>query len=348
MTGVMQAIARYFEQTRKTRVRQDGKLRMQECTVCGNMRYCVQVDLTTGMLHCFRCGHHEHVFPFLMSELGVSSIGALRDALPQAEDIVDGDSYLAALTAYFEDTKNVERPPLDWAAWSSDFNTTEGQRVLAYARKRDLPNGFVYSGRYGYFRGDGPLTGRACFQVREDGKPVYVSARAYDGRMPKYLYPLAVGECKASSYVFNLDMHAGQPLVVCEGVISALSCPCGVAVFGKIISETQAYKIAQASPTFVIVLREQEVTDEELVLNLERLLSHGVACGWADLIDGDANDNPGQLEAVFASATVADEQALFELRLRQARALACSTSALRGKGATRVNESNQKNGGRRK
>lgn len=58
---------------------------------------------------------------------------------------------------------------------------------------------------------------------------------------------------KKSEYIYNLD-HVEDYAVVCEGPINALSCPHGVAVFGKDLSDTQLLLLTHKYDTVYLAL----------------------------------------------------------------------------------------------
>jgi len=97
------------------------------------------------------------------------------------------------------------------------------------------------------------MPGRLFFPVFEGDKLVSWQARSIDDSKPKYL-----SWGKVSEYVYNAsDEYAGHKwnyAVVNEGPVNALSCPHGVALFGKSLSHTQFLILTHMYDTIYIAL----------------------------------------------------------------------------------------------
>lgn len=141
-----------------------------------------------------------------------------------------------------------EEPEMDLPeSFSADWSGKHGRAALSYARRRNVPEWFVHSGRIGYCTA-GEMRGRLVFLTFEGERLVYAVGRAMSDRQsPKYLFPeVGGGELGKSRFVFNLDLWAGcSRLLVCEGTISALAVEGGVCVFGHRMGPQQAAKIAR-------------------------------------------------------------------------------------------------------
>ena len=141
--------------------------------------------------------------------------------------------------------------------------------------------------------------------VVSDGAPVYAVGRGITpAAFPKYLtLSEAFAGVGASDVVFNLDLiQPGEVVLVCEGVLSALSAPNGVATLGKVLSDRQAWLIARANPGAVVLLRESGVAPVLVEDNAAKLRRLGLCVFHAPLLRGDPNDDPGQIPEVLELA----------------------------------------------
>lgn len=315
---------RYVEDRHESRASASDplQLRVRVCPMCGNEKWAVAFHGDRQVFHGFCCERNVRLLDQVRADLGLSSMREALRALgrygetkllldmeaAQAKGVVESRldfvrDRLGSLS--FTSSAGAGEGALDMARWRSDLGSPEGERFLAYARARRVPDWFVASGRLGWFAPPHPLSGRLSFLVVRGGVPVYAVGRGVTPEaFPKYLtLSEAFAGRGASDVVFNLDLiKPGEIVLVCEGVLSALSAPNGIATLGKSLSDSQAWQIAQADPGAVVLLREEGVPALHVEDNAAKLRAHGVLVFHAPLLRGDPNDDPDQIPEVLELA----------------------------------------------
>jgi hypothetical protein len=309
--------------------------RIKVCPNCGYTNWATTFDARLQVFYGFCCSTSIPFLKQVQADLGVCSLrGALSALSAYGEakftfDMQAGghDSLASLMRSKMENLGKEEgdepgSPGIDLSSFSADWTTSRGKEMLEYAVKRKVPEWFMETGRVGYFQ-SGFLYGRLSFLVVEDGRPVFAVGRSLrKEQVPKYLcmMPRDTGGVGASDVVFNLDLvRPGGMCIICEGVLSALSAGEGaVATLGNRISDVQAIKITKASPSIVILLREEGVSPVLTQENAAKLHMRGLTVLTADLVNGDPNDDPDQMEQVKESAVPVTRFGVLKARLMNA------------------------------
>lgn len=301
-------------QTRSGASENSHKLRVRTCPVCGHSKWAAVFNTRVQKFECFRCAASLGMFELVRIVDQVSSTAdmavlmRLKPYAPEGVELIwkphrpNPGEVIAPAGAPRRPDVSIAAGD-EWDDFSSDWSTHVGKAVRDYAVRRSVSERWLGSGRVGYFK-SGKLSGRLAFVTYENGLPVFATARAIRREVkPKYL---TMANGKSSEVVFNLDLlpTVGGVAVVNEGCLSALSSgEGGVAVFGNIVSWTQAAKIARRVTKAIVI---QEYGVDSLVA---RESAHRLAvCGCADVLiarlatEDDPNDNPAQMPEVRANA----------------------------------------------
>lgn len=328
-----QVATSYVENNHTCRGSGMGVLRIRECPLCHSEKWNVSFKQETQVLTSFCCDANLGIIDLVKRDQGIKTTRQAMQFLNgygNTSIVWDKDNQFKGdenvkLKSIRERMEQKEtkffNSPIDVDHLSWDWTTTTGKNLMEYARKRNVPEWFIESGRMCYFI-RGALVGRLCFLTIENDVPVFAVGRSVDGREPKYLAlsSMVIGENFGSSdFVFNLDLiEQGEAIIVHEGVLSALSGgPGSVATFGKGISEVQMHKIARKKPEVVILLVEDGVPEHRLHAVGRELNSMGVFTLVAPLIDGDANDNPEQMPEVIGKAVPVSRLSHLRARIRK-------------------------------
>lgn len=325
-----QASNRFFErQSRPVRLsRETGSARVKTCRHCGHEKWAVSYNPDSGLLHCFSCGKNESLLDYVVATTAANSRRAAVVLLRGYGNVLveSPDGVLEALRGSYNELFQSDNRyvGLDLRTYCFDF--TAVPELLKYARRRRVPEWFIQSGRLGYFAGmefmGGMFSGRLCFLTVADGEPVFVQGRAVYGEIPKYISstPEKTGGLPPGKCVFNLDLILpGDDVIICEGVLSALCCNHGVAVFGKRVTDEQAAEIKRARPGRVYLLREQGVKCSEHTDSLRVLYNARLDIYSAELINGDPNDDPSQMPFVLAGAKQFQPEDILRAKLREVK-----------------------------
>ena len=108
------------------------------------------------------------------------------------------------------------------------------------------------------------LPDRAILPIWAGGKVQFWTARSTIGAIPKFL-----SSGRKSNFVYNINEATGWA-VLCEGPLDALSCPNGIAIFGKHPSDTQLKLIISKFHTIYIALDGDAIKERQ---NLIKVLS---------------------------------------------------------------------------
>jgi hypothetical protein len=139
----------------------------------------------------------------------------------------------------------------DWDA------TVTGRSVLRYLRRR-LSTEAINISRVGYAV-SGKLTGCAIFPVHQAHELMFWQARQVLLNGPKYLNPPDAPKSRA---LYGLDWLRGRRAVLVEGIFDALCTPDAVALFGKLISDSQ-----------IQLLQARGINDVEIRLDSDALVA---------------------------------------------------------------------------
>lgn len=139
------------------------------------------------------------------------------------------------------------------------------------------------------------LEDRIILPVYEGQRLVYWQARSLADGNPKYLNPSkSVCSLGKSHYVFNLDQAADhERIIICEGIFSAISCgPQAVAIFGKELSDAQAFKIVRKRVRHATIVLDPGA--EESAIKIAKKLNGRLEISIAHLETGDPNEVSSQ------------------------------------------------------
>jgi hypothetical protein len=133
-----------------------------------------------------------------------------------------------------------------------------------------------------------PQFGRRIFiPTKHRGKLLYWVGRTIEGKNPKYINPPVPKTC-----VFNLsNVPPSRPLVICEGVFSAISChPWAVALFGKVATPAQLLALREFNPPMYLIALDGDAGDEAEKL-AESLASTGKPIRIVDMPEEEDPDS---------------------------------------------------------
>lgn len=259
---------------------------------CGDSRHRLGINVVKRVGHCFNCGlvlNHDK----LLEIVGADNIYEPTDCESLEEEIA-GLEQPEKLNPEFEE--EIEAPGVEIASLreSGYWETLHPEfiRAMEYLESRNL-NPLEVSEAY---RFQLPLPGsylknRLILPVYQGQKLVYWQARSLTDGKPKYINPPRSNRpAGKSQFVFNLDIAANyEEVLICEGIFSAISCgPAAVAIFGKDLSDAQAYNIIKKRIRKVMIVLDPGENDS--ALKIARKLQGRAEIRIAHLRTGDPNE----------------------------------------------------------
>lgn len=213
------------------------------------------VNSKSYLYHCFRCGKSGYIRP--------SGVEYEYDPVP-----TDNELYALLESALGETDRELPRYEIPRGLVSPD---SEGGR---YLESRGITPEMVEF--YSIRQGVGNRRDRVIIpnQVFGDGRtdmfvsryirPIPTDANGHSA-FPKYLNPPGAQKARI---VFNLHrVPEGSPVIICEGVLSAISAGRNaVAIYGKSISQTQLSMILSKSPSRIYVCLDPDAIGESYKL----------------------------------------------------------------------------------
>lgn len=232
-----------------------------------------------GVFYCHRC-NSKGVISYLYELFGVEGE---RAAIPTADILDEIRGFLEGKISLEEDLKYpCEVEPV-----------VPGMKGYTYlCGARGYSDWVIHEHRI--VEGVHPKYGRRVFvptYVR--GKIKYWVGRAIDGQQPKYINPPVPKTC-----IFNLNnVPAGRPLIICEGVFSAISCHCwATALYGKTCTPSQLLALQRFNPPMYLIALDGDAREEAVAL-AESLVATGKPVRIIEIPDGEDPDSlaPGDL-----------------------------------------------------
>jgi len=142
--------------------------------------------------------------------------------------------------------------------FSLKLKTKISENVLKYMESR-IPNKELLLTKV---RWSPDLPDRAILPIWAGGKVKFWTARSISNAEPKFL-----SSGKKSNFVYNINDTVGWA-TLCEGPLDALSCPNGIAIFGKHPSEIQLKLIISKFHTVYIALDGDAVKDRKKLVKI--------------------------------------------------------------------------------
>ena len=210
-----------------------------------------------GLFNCLRCGYSGRLDIDLLEVEGQGS--------PSIEENTVTISSLTDLDTI---------PPRDIPGYTPLLADTSLTSVecQSYLQAR----GILWPVEAGY---SGEFPGEILFPFKWGGKVIYYAARDIWGRdRASWRFPpRAQGWVGSKSVLYQLDqIQAGGVLVIVEGILDALICPCAVATQGKNVSQAQESLIVARKPRVVLVLQDSDVSQAQQSSLAERFRRQGL------------------------------------------------------------------------
>ena len=152
-----------------------------------------------------------------------------------------------------------------------------GKQCLKYLLSRKIPIEYIRKMGYVY----NPVSKfhkRIILPYFEDGKEVYFQARSVDSKNSlRYLNPAGLNK---QNYVFNYDAICDDVLIICEGIMDAMSIDpneqVATCMSGAFLTPKQLEKIfTKAKPSAIIYVPDQDETGfKELEKNLKNIYTY--------------------------------------------------------------------------
>ncbi len=262
------------------------------CPECGDKRYRLGINVRKPTGHCFNCG--ERFNPKRIAAL--LKLDKTRVYLPN--DLGDLETFLESLEDVPETAPlqaapeiRVDAVPLEDAEWIPELKELH-DLAYQYLTSRGFPPEF-YSEAYQLMLPypNSRERGRLLLPVFEEGKLVYYQARSLSGESPKYLNPTKAQTTHGKShFVYNLEYAATfNEIIICEGIFSSWAAGGNaVAIFGKELSNHQAFKILQKNVRKATILLDPG--EEDWAYKAAAKLYPKVEVRIANLEKGDPNE----------------------------------------------------------
>jgi DNA primase len=328
------------------------------CPFCGNTKHKFYVHNTDGLWICFKCSETGNPVSFVMKYYNVTypeavDILATFDYDVNAErqsqvslsqygsDLTDEERLLLFISRGGEPLENENRvryvcpaPPTNCKALTQNFENPEAFPFFAYLHGRGVTLEQIQTHNISYVTyGEVELVdGRKMnlvnhvvfFTFDEKRKPVYWNTRSieHDPFIKSFNAPSKTNEYSKNNTIFNLNNILGaDKIVVHEGVFNSFMTPgCGVATFGKKVTEEQVNMLVAAAqkmqaPIYLYLdtdaWKEMITTANMIHAKDPNLLVYYVYSGT----DEDANDlGYEKVQELLDNAWVADVEG--EMRLR--------------------------------
>lgn len=251
------------------------------CPFCGATKHKFYVQDRTGLWICFKCSETGNPVSFVMKYYNASYVEAIDILATYDYDVNAERQNQYSLTQYGADLSEEERlllfisrggrpleeddrvtyqcpaPPTNCKNLLANFNNPEAYPFFGYLMSRGVTLEQIKQHNISYVvNGEVELTdGRKMslvnhvvfFTFDEKKKPVYWNTRSIEKHafVKSFNAPSKPGEYSKQNTVFNLNnMQHADKIVVHEGVFNSLMTPnCGVATFGKKITEEQVKMI---------------------------------------------------------------------------------------------------------
>ena len=233
-----------------------------------------------GVFYCQKC-NSKGVIPYLNDLLGIESWAA--PPVPTSDILDEIRSFLEGKISLEEDLKYpCEVGPI-----------VPGMKGYTYLCGARGYSDWVIN-EHRIVEGIHPKYGRRVFVPTYEGAKIkYWVGRAIDGQQPKYINPPVPKTC-----VFNLNnVPPGRPLIICEGVFSAISChPWATAIYGKTCTSAQLLVLKRFDPPMYMIALDGDARREAVAL-ADSLVATGKPVRIIEIPDGEDPDSlaPGDL-----------------------------------------------------
>jgi transcription elongation factor Elf1 len=256
------------------------------CPFCGSTKHKFYVQDTTGLWICFKCSEQGNPVSFVMKYYNVSYVEAIDILATFDYDVNAERQSQFSLNQYGDDLSDEEKlllfitregrpldddkqktfkcppPPTNCKNLMANFNNPEAFPFFGYLMRRGITLEHIQQHSISYVT-EGEvelLDGRKMtlinhvvfFTLDENRKPLYWNTRSIDPDpfIKSFNAPSKEGEYSKQNTVFNLNnLQNADKIVVHEGVFDSIMTPgCGVATFGKKVTEEQVkliLKVAQ-------------------------------------------------------------------------------------------------------
>lgn len=250
------------------------------------------INVKKGVYHCFSCGAAGK-FTNLKEIIGQDTdaegeyVDPLELLLPKAKDKISLDMDV------FSRLPSIEKDALAYV-----YLQTRGYDPEYIIREHHVRVGKEFK------KPDGTLSkiwiGRVIFPLFKDGKPIFAVGRSYIGREPKYLN--SYGDKQGS--LFGIERAIpGEPLILCEGVISALAAEKytglrAVAGLGKEVTDGQITTMKMMTNKLIVSI-DGDVEDRVKNRLIERVLLQGFQVEYVSLPTDKERKDPDCLKGEY-------------------------------------------------
>lgn len=242
------------------------------CPNCSNLGkrnddYKLSISLEKNVYHCYRCGCSGKVTSLLRGYVNSGDIIRYRLNLEDQDFIrkENPDTILSELIDYENISQPIDKMMINACSY------LEGRHI----RFEDIE-------KYNIRIGKGLYRGRILIPTYDNNNNVvYITAREYTSKDIENKYFNPPGSHKDLA-VWNIqNIKKGDIVVITEGVFSGIAAnrnlrdrAKAVAVFGKVISETQSKMISNTQPKEIVLCFDGDVKKKGILSNLDEIRKH--------------------------------------------------------------------------
>lgn len=226
------------------------------CPYCTDRNYNMWIGTEIPAYHCWKCEAHGHVSK-IVEHLGISVDMTDYVLVREYEEDNMFDAMRDQVAA-----QSIELPK-EFISLGETSSSVIISKATQYLNKRGLDKNDIATYKLG-FCPTGMYSNRIVIPVfNEVGELVWFTSRSiYDNIKLKALNP-SNDDCSTgkSEIVFNINNNVdNDTIIINEGVFDAMTTG-GVALFGKMLSETQFSIIKKQKASKVIVMLDGDATD---------------------------------------------------------------------------------------
>lgn len=340
--------------------REAGEETRFNCPFCSDMKHKFYINNKNGLWICFKCSAAGNLVSFVMKYFMVDYMEAVDILLTYDYDVKaerQGQQY--SLNNYGADLTEEEKllmfitrqgqpleeehkieykcpaPPTNCKSLLANFNNPEAYPFFMYLHKRGVTLEQIKTHNISYVTyGQVELTSGkkmnlvnhvVFFTFDENRKPIYWNTRSIEPEpfIKSFNAPSKPGEYSKNNTVFNLNnVLNADKIVVHEGVFNSFMTPgCGVATFGKKITEEQVKLILQAAkkgnkPIYLFLDTDawKEMIDTANMIH--RLDPYKTVYYVYSGLEEDANDlGIERVQQLIDNAWIADTEGEMKLRM---------------------------------
>lgn len=223
------------------------------CPICGDTRYRMYINLTSGLVYCHNCQYKGNIIRLISDVEHIPIFMAKQKIESISETPVEGSlsDYLLTKSIYttpYTIKKRTVNLPEEFKLLNTSTSCIANQ-AKRYLHKRGITDQQIELHGMGYCT-SGEYEQRVIIPIVQEDHMKFWVARAFSKSVfPKEKSPHSeFYQWKKSEVVFNLDtaIKTYNSMVICEGIFDALSWgTMGVALLGKSLYEQQLVSMLQ-------------------------------------------------------------------------------------------------------